>query len=77
MKTRVLFIVANLIGLIVLCHQLCIAQTVYSGLQIPSDTCILDGRSNHGVTSSATSISYIQNLKFDKFRISKKKYISS
>ncbi len=34
MKNRIFFIVANLIGLIVLCHQLCLTQTVYGGLRI-------------------------------------------
>ena len=39
MKTRMFFNVVNLIGLIVLCNQLCIAQTIYGGLQIPYDPC--------------------------------------
>ncbi|MBK9735997.1 MAG: hypothetical protein IPO92_13990 [Saprospiraceae bacterium] len=39
MKTRIFFNVVNIIGLILICHQLCIAQTVYGGLQIPYDPC--------------------------------------
>ncbi len=39
MKTRMFFNVVNLFGLIVLCHQLCIAQTFYGGLRIPYDNC--------------------------------------
>ena len=41
MKTRMFFNVVNLIGLIVLCHQLCLTQTVYGGLRIPYDPCSL------------------------------------
>ena len=43
MKTRIFFNVVNLIGLVVICHQLCIAQTVYGGLRIPYDPCPCTG----------------------------------
>ena len=39
MKTSLILKVVNLIGLVVLCHQLCIAQTFYGGLRIPYDSC--------------------------------------
>ena len=51
MKNRIFFIVANLIGLMVLCHQLCISQTAYSGLRIPYDPCPCTGIVSYGNTA--------------------------
>lgn len=57
METRIFYKVAKIIGLVMLCHQLSITQSVYGGLRIPCDSYSQD-QSRQPSTSGGSQIKY-------------------